>query len=163
MIEHIICKRGAGPGFLERGFICIKGWGSFCWFHLIFLSHGNEIIWSRPTYFNETKLFHFHRVFKKRGGGQGLWVRAKPTGSATVNLDLPNQNTCSFIPRLYCLYSHRLSVLYTKSGNAHAYHGKNESITIIDMLPYQVNSPGGTCCNLWTWIKLFLESVTGFL
>ena len=28
---------GVDPGFLDRGFICIKGWGSICWFYLMFL------------------------------------------------------------------------------------------------------------------------------
>ena len=27
---HMIGIAGAVPGFLERGFICIKGWGSLC-------------------------------------------------------------------------------------------------------------------------------------
>ena len=30
---------GADSGFLERGFICIKRWGSFCSFYLIFLKY----------------------------------------------------------------------------------------------------------------------------
>ena len=34
---------GAGPGFLERGFICIKGWGSFCLFYLVFLKYSMKM------------------------------------------------------------------------------------------------------------------------
>ena len=60
---------GADPGFLERGFICRKGWGSLCWSYLIFLkkAHENEILWYSLI---ETKLFHFVRILIKGGGGR---------------------------------------------------------------------------------------------
>ena len=65
---------GADPGFLERGFLCIKVWGSRCGFYLIFIKY--------PT---ETKLFQFHRIFKNGRHGVGferppplnsLWIRS---------------------------------------------------------------------------------------
>ena len=39
---------GADPGFLERGFLCIKVWGFALLIlsHLAQISHENEIIWS---------------------------------------------------------------------------------------------------------------------
>ena len=67
---------GAGPGFLERGFICKKVWG----FALLILSnffykisHENEMIWS----LNETKLLNFHGIFNKNWAGWAnpLWIR----------------------------------------------------------------------------------------
>ena len=78
--------------FLERGFICIKGWG----FALLILSHfflnipwkWNNLVSLRPNYelkyfgLIETKLFHFHRIFKNRGQGGGL--KQTPSGSTTA-------------------------------------------------------------------------------
>ena len=56
--------KGAGPGFLERGFMCINvcacvcggggGGGSLCLFYLTFIKYASL-----------TKLFHFHRIFNK--------------------------------------------------------------------------------------------------
>ena len=43
---HIIFNlynSGADPGFLERGFICIKVWGSLCCFYLIFLKYSMKM------------------------------------------------------------------------------------------------------------------------
>ena len=57
--------RGADPRFLERGFICIKV--SLCRFYLIFSKYPMK---------SETKLFHFHRIFKNGGGGGGLGMEA---------------------------------------------------------------------------------------
>ena len=50
---------GADPGFLERGFLCIKVWGSRCGFYLQY-----------PT---EAKLFNFpHRIFTNGRHGVGF-------------------------------------------------------------------------------------------
>ena len=66
---------GAGPGFVKRGFRCVKeGVGVVLLILSNFykLSHENEII--------ETKLFHFHGIFKKnlgRGSSEPLnplWI-----------------------------------------------------------------------------------------
>ena len=47
---------GADPGFLERGFICIReGVALLIWSHIF-------------EYLSETKLFHFHRIFKNEEG-----------------------------------------------------------------------------------------------
>ena len=57
-------RTGADPGFLERGFIYLKGWeGVNIYRYNILISHENEI--------TETKLFHFHRIFKRGWGGEG--------------------------------------------------------------------------------------------
>ena len=58
------------PQFLEREFLCINVWGFplLILSHFSQISHENEIIWS-----HETKLFHFHRIFKKWRG-----VRVNP-------------------------------------------------------------------------------------
>ena len=63
---------GADPGFLERGLIYIKVRG----FALLILSHLPKYL-MKMKYFGltETKLFHFHSIFKN-GGGEG--VRANP-------------------------------------------------------------------------------------
>ena len=62
LLQNISSLAGVDLGFLERGFLCIKVWGSLCWFYLIILT--------------ETKLFHFHRIFKKWAAWRG--VRANP-------------------------------------------------------------------------------------
>ena len=59
---------GVDPGFLERGFICIKVWG----LALLILSH----------FHSETKLFHFHRIFKNRG--QEVGFKRTTSGSTTA-------------------------------------------------------------------------------
>ena len=51
------CITGADLGDLERGFICIKVWG----FALLILSHFLK-------YPMKMKQFHFHGIFKNRGG-----------------------------------------------------------------------------------------------
>ena len=52
---------GADPGILERGFIIMYKGMCVCGGSL--LSHMS---------YTETKLFHFHRIFKNRGWGGGL-------------------------------------------------------------------------------------------
>ena len=54
---------GADPGFLERGFIYIKGWG----LALLIVSH-----------FSEISYFIFIGYKKTGGGGAGRGVRANP-------------------------------------------------------------------------------------
>ena len=63
---------GADPGFLERGFICIKVWefALLILSHFPYISHGNEIIFC----LTESKIFHFHRIFKNGGWGRGVWA-----------------------------------------------------------------------------------------
>ena len=56
----------ADPGFLEKGFICIKC--GVVGVYLIFLKYPLKI---KRFGFTETKLFHFHRIFKMGGGGGG--------------------------------------------------------------------------------------------
>ena len=69
---------GADPGFLERGFICIKVCG-VCYADLI--SFLLNIQWKRNVFgLTETKLFHFHRIFKS--GGLGGRFKQTPSGSA---------------------------------------------------------------------------------
>ena len=73
---------GADPGFLERGFICIKvrGVGSLCWFYPFFLN----ILWKwkkfgltqRPNYFIFTG--YLKTVGEERG------FEPTPSGSATA-------------------------------------------------------------------------------
>ena len=53
--------------------------GSLCRFYLIFLKYPMKMIQFGLI---ETKLFHFHRIFKKGGGGGGQGGRFTP-------LDLP--------------------------------------------------------------------------
>ena len=78
-----MCRPGVGPGFLERGFICIKVWrvrfaGSISYFsYIMYISHENEIIWS-----HRDQIISFHWTFKngrRRGDGGGgverLWIR----------------------------------------------------------------------------------------
>ena len=50
---------GADPGFPEMGVIRILA--LLILSHFYYISHENEIIWS--------KLFHFHRMFENGGGG----------------------------------------------------------------------------------------------
>ena len=53
---------GADPGFLERRFRYLKVWG----FALLILP--NSLKYPRKMkQFGETKLFHFHRIFKNEG------------------------------------------------------------------------------------------------
>ena len=65
--EYAISTTWADPGFLEKVFICINGWGvhfvDFISFNQI--SHVNDIIWYK------TKLFHFLGYLKTGGGGGG--------------------------------------------------------------------------------------------
>ena len=76
---------GAGPGFLERGFICIRCGIHFAEFISLFLNipwKWNNLVWLRPNY------FIFIRYLKRGGGGGAVrgfkrtpWT---PSGSATV-------------------------------------------------------------------------------
>ena len=92
--KHRPTHAGADPGFLERGFICIKVWG----LTLLILSHfflnipwkWNNLVSLRPKYFifigylktmvlTETKLFHFHMIFENGGQGGGFeWTPLNP-------------------------------------------------------------------------------------
>ena len=57
---------GADLGFLERGFIYIKVWG----FALLILSRFLKYPMKMKLFgLTETKLFHFHKIFKKWGEG----------------------------------------------------------------------------------------------
>ena len=73
-------QTGADQRFLVRGLI--RGWG----FALLILSH---FFLKYPMKMNmfgliETKLFHFHRIFKNgSGGGSRGWFERTPSGSAT--------------------------------------------------------------------------------
>ena len=69
---------GVDPGFLEIAFICIKVWGFASLIFLSFLKYPMKIKYFGLT---ETKLFHFHRIFKTRGAGKGS--ERTPSGSAT--------------------------------------------------------------------------------
>ena len=81
--KPIWCREGGKKGrvqdFMERGFICIKVWG----FDLLILSHFLKYPMKMKQFgLPETKLFHFHMIFKKRGrkGVQAsplnhLWIR----------------------------------------------------------------------------------------
>ena len=71
---------GADPEFLERGFICIKGWGSFAdfiWFFLNTPWKWNNLVLLRPNYF-------IFVGYLKAGTGRGFdptpWT---PSGSVT--------------------------------------------------------------------------------
>ena len=71
-------RSGADPGFLERGSIYIRVWGfAFLFFFIIFLKYPIKM---KQFGLTETKLFHFHRVFKK---GRGFEQPPEPP------LDLP--------------------------------------------------------------------------
>ena len=57
---------GRYQGFLERGFIYTKVWGSFCGFYLIFLCNNllsliNNV--KGPNHALRIKLFHLHRTY----------------------------------------------------------------------------------------------------
>ena len=93
--EYAISTTWADPGFLEKVFICINGWGvhfvDFISFNQI--SHVNDIIWYK------TKLFHFLGYLKTGGGGGGGGEREggqanprSPAGFATE----PSHNIACF-------------------------------------------------------------------
>ena len=60
--------QGRIHNFWKGVFICLKMWGRFVDFISFFLNI--HIVSPRPNYFNKTKLFHFHRMFRT-GGGDG--------------------------------------------------------------------------------------------
>ena len=75
----IVALPGVDPGFLERGFICIKVWGSFCWFYLISLKYPMKWI-------NLVSLRYFIGYLKMGGGRERRgfkWTPWTPSGSAT--------------------------------------------------------------------------------
>ena len=47
MITECMLSAGADPGFLDRGFVCIKVWGLALLIlsHFSKISHENEIFW----------------------------------------------------------------------------------------------------------------------
>ena len=73
-------RLGVDPGFLERGFLCIKVWGVCLPISLIFLKYPMKMEYFGLTEtklfhfhgISETKLFHFHGIFKNRWHGGGF-------------------------------------------------------------------------------------------
>ena len=58
-------QSGADPGFLERGIHMYKGVGdSLCRFYLLFIKYPMKM---KQFGLTETKLFHFHKIFKNKG------------------------------------------------------------------------------------------------
>ena len=73
--QKLVRVAGADPGFLGRGFLCIKVWGFALLFYLIFVKYTMNV-WPND--------FIFHRIFKKWAAWRGFegfpWT---PSGSAT--------------------------------------------------------------------------------
>ena len=59
---------GADPGFLEAGFRCVEEGVRFADFISFFL---NILMKMKQLGLSETKLFHFHGIFKNWGQGGG--------------------------------------------------------------------------------------------
>ena len=73
-------RAGADPGFLERGFTCIKVWGSLWWFISFLLNipwKWSNLVW--------TKLFHFHRICKNGGRGGRSSELPEPLSKRTIS------------------------------------------------------------------------------
>ena len=81
---------GADPQFLKRVFICIKVSGSLCGFYLIFLKYRMKMKLFGLT---ETKLFHFHGIFKKQRVERG--IQANPLSRLWIRL---RTWTCFYLP-----------------------------------------------------------------
>ena len=90
VIKKICLITGADPRFLERGFICIKGWG----FALLILSHFSYISHDIKQFgLIETKLFHF-LGYLKMGGRKGVSSKSPPPPPPPPTpLDLPLDDT----------------------------------------------------------------------
>ena len=67
--QNEILVAGADPGFLKRGFICLKMRGVRFADFILFFKYLMEMNLFGLT---ETKLFHFHRIFKNGGRGGGF-------------------------------------------------------------------------------------------
>ena len=63
---------GANPRFLERGTYIYKGVGLSLMIFISFFIFLKYPMKMKKFDLTETKLFHFHRIFKNRGRGGGL-------------------------------------------------------------------------------------------
>ena len=111
-------KLGANPGFLEMWLICLKVWlVHFAEFLVFFLN----IPWKLNNLVPLTKLFHFHRIFKKQGWWEGgVAVSLEPPATPLdpplkiEQLHMMSLSCESDIIMLYCtsLYSETSGGIY---------------------------------------------------
>ena len=90
---------GADPGFLWRGFVCIKvrGFVLLILSQLFKITHVYEIIWSmRPNY------LRFIGYFKKHGGGGGFKRTPEPPLDPPLYMEDENFSSSPFVLLIKC-------------------------------------------------------------